>query len=100
MQKYLFAIVLKKLSIAIWPLIVSNCNNVKLILMVALVHTKVLVPYRRWLLPQGIQKFTIGVVLKMLSIAVVQRKVNNYNSARKSCLSQVVHTKAIDFRIL
>jgi len=34
-------------------------------------------------------------VLKMLSIAVVQTKVISCNSANKSCLLQVVHTKAI-----
>ena len=31
----------------------------------------------------------------MLSIAVVQTKVISCNSANKSCLLQVVHTKAI-----
>ena len=43
----------------------------------------------------GMQKLTIGVVLKMFSIAVVQTKVISCNSANKSCLLQVVHTKAI-----
>ena len=31
----------------------------------------------------------------MFSIVVVQTKVISYNSANKSCLLQVVHTKAI-----
>ena len=38
---------------------------------------------------------TIGVVLKMLSIAVVQKKVISCNNANKSFLLQVMHTKAI-----
>ena len=41
---------------------------------------------------KGIQKLTIGVVL---SIAVVKTKVISCNSVNKSCLLQVVHTKAI-----
>ena len=38
---------------------------------------------------------TIGVVLKMFSIAVMQTKVICCNSANKSCILQVLHTKAI-----
>ena len=58
---------------------INNCNNVMLIAMVAIVH----------------KKLTIGVVLKMFSIAVVQIKVISCNSANKSCLLQVLQTKAI-----
>ena len=43
----------------------------------------------------SIKKLTIKVVLKMFSIAVVQTKIISCNSANKSCLLQVVHTKAI-----
>ena len=49
---------------------------------IALVHTKV-------------NKVTITVVHKMISITEVQTKVINCNSANKSCLLQVVHTKGI-----
>ena len=37
----------------------------------------------------------IGVVLKMMSIAVVQTKVISFNSVNKSCLLQALQTKAI-----
>ena len=50
--------------------------------------------YLQWL-QYSMQKLTIGVVLKMFSIAVVQTKVISCNSAKKNCLLQVVHTKAI-----
>ena len=41
------------------------------------------------------QKLTITVVHAMFSLAKLQTKVINCNSANKSCLLQVVHTKAI-----
>ena len=44
---------------------------------------------------KGIQNLTIGVELNLFSIAVVKTKVISSNSANKSCLLQVVHTKAI-----
>ena len=41
------------------------------------------------------QKLTITVVHKMFSIAEVEIKFIDCNSENKSCLLQVVHTKAI-----
>ena len=41
------------------------------------------------------KKLTIGVVLKMFSIALVQTKDIGCNSVNKSWLLQVVHTKAM-----
>ena len=38
---------------------------------------------------------TIGVVLKMFSIAVVHTKAISFNSANKSCVLKVVLTKGI-----
>ena len=68
---------MQKLAIALEYLRVNNCSNVLL--------------FRC----NCIQKLTITGVHKMFSVAEVQTKVINCNSENKSCLLQVVHTKAI-----
>ena len=65
-----------------------NADLQHAIVISTIVHTKVVVP-------KGIQKLTFGLVLKMFSIAEVQTKVISCYSANKSCLLQVVNTKAI-----
>ena len=70
-------------------------NYKSITVMFAIVHTKVVVPQKCWQLQKGIKQLTIRVEPKMLSIAVLQTKVISCNSANKSCLLQVVHTKAI-----
>ena len=93
-QKYSIAKVHKKVSITIVHLKVNNCNNV-------MYCNGCSSPYKSYFSINTLaiairhKKLTIGVLLKIFSIAVVQAKVISCKSANKSCLLQVVHTKAI-----